>query len=470
MACYYVVISSTHLRDGKLRSIKGLFRGPIGARARSMVEKGSSLYCELCDKQYERQQQFDNHTSSYDHHHRQRLKELKQREFYRMLSSRRQRKGQEQGPQSMQQEKGSAQRTTVALDKSLNETDVFASCSKDPVVPQVWSSSHWLSSSPAERDLSITDITTIKLETSHTQTDVLDQTIQPGHVNKPPEPHPHVNQAAPLLATNITSDGCGLSGTNTHNVHSDTRVSFSLPKRNCMLRHQSAAVFLQTTTPKETQPPQNLVNLNLASSVKCKVPTDPVIGANLALKTTQKELKDFQENATQNTSLQRPKEPFCEVLSRDGTTVLLWPSEMVSYTRTAPSISFSVNPLLHNFRAKNTIKDVPMNRGEELGRKEPCVIKQAKQEQRQADTQGGGLLSRLESKLEHGGGQAATAGEVVAHGCWANHSPLGSSSKPKGWEEALGTVQLWMMMMRAGRAAIQKSRPFVAISKTPIVQ
>lgn len=30
MACYYIVISSTHLRDGQLRSIKGVFRGPIG--------------------------------------------------------------------------------------------------------------------------------------------------------------------------------------------------------------------------------------------------------------------------------------------------------------------------------------------------------------------------------------------------------------------------------------------------------
>lgn len=30
MACYYIVISSTHLHDGQLRNIKGVFRGPIG--------------------------------------------------------------------------------------------------------------------------------------------------------------------------------------------------------------------------------------------------------------------------------------------------------------------------------------------------------------------------------------------------------------------------------------------------------
>ena len=47
----------------------------------------------------------------------------------------------------------------------------------------------------------------------------------------------------------------------------------------------------------------------------------------------------------------RPKEPFCRVLSRDGTRVLLWPSEMVSYTKTSPPISYSVNPLLYDFQS-----------------------------------------------------------------------------------------------------------------------
>ncbi|CAL8348304.1 unnamed protein product [Boreogadus saida] len=55
-------------------------------------EGDSSLYCELCNKQYLRPQQFDNHINSYDHHHKQRLKELRQREFYRALACRRQRR------------------------------------------------------------------------------------------------------------------------------------------------------------------------------------------------------------------------------------------------------------------------------------------------------------------------------------------------------------------------------------------
>lgn len=34
-------------------------------------EGDSSFYCELCDKQYVRHQQYDNHINSYDHHHKQ---------------------------------------------------------------------------------------------------------------------------------------------------------------------------------------------------------------------------------------------------------------------------------------------------------------------------------------------------------------------------------------------------------------
>ncbi|XP_076373674.1 LOW QUALITY PROTEIN: uncharacterized protein LOC143258504 [Tachypleus tridentatus] len=43
----------------------------------------ANFYCDLCDKQYYKHQEFDNHINSYDHAHKQRLKELKQREFGR---------------------------------------------------------------------------------------------------------------------------------------------------------------------------------------------------------------------------------------------------------------------------------------------------------------------------------------------------------------------------------------------------
>ncbi|XP_069816752.1 zinc finger protein 804B [Dendropsophus ebraccatus] len=101
MACYYLVISSTHLSNGHFRSIKGVFRGPLhktGTTLPGYAEKGKSIanaledlkanfYCELCDKQYHKHQEFDNHINSYDHAHKQRLKELKQREFARNVAS-----------------------------------------------------------------------------------------------------------------------------------------------------------------------------------------------------------------------------------------------------------------------------------------------------------------------------------------------------------------------------------------------
>ncbi|XP_042346747.1 G patch domain-containing protein 8 [Plectropomus leopardus] len=99
-ACYYLVISSTHLSNGHFRRVKGVFRGPLCPTATSdspecaeralgcSVEDLKALfYCELCHKQYLRHQEFDNHINSYDHAHKQRLKELKHREFARNVSS-----------------------------------------------------------------------------------------------------------------------------------------------------------------------------------------------------------------------------------------------------------------------------------------------------------------------------------------------------------------------------------------------
>ncbi|XP_040900862.1 G patch domain-containing protein 8 [Toxotes jaculatrix] len=100
MACYYLVISSTHLSNGHFRRVKGVFRGPLCPTATSdsperaeralgcSVEDLKALfYCELCDKQYLRHQEFDNHINSYDHAHKQRLKDLKHREFARNVAS-----------------------------------------------------------------------------------------------------------------------------------------------------------------------------------------------------------------------------------------------------------------------------------------------------------------------------------------------------------------------------------------------
>ncbi|KAE8580716.1 hypothetical protein XENTR_v10024509 [Xenopus tropicalis] len=99
MECYYIVISSSHLSKGHFRNIKGVFRGPLthsrtldcaekeNTRSKTLEDLKANFYCDLCDKQYHKHQEFDNHINSYDHAHKQRLKELKQREFARNVAS-----------------------------------------------------------------------------------------------------------------------------------------------------------------------------------------------------------------------------------------------------------------------------------------------------------------------------------------------------------------------------------------------
>ncbi|XP_074981971.1 zinc finger protein 804B isoform X3 [Caretta caretta] len=57
------------------------------ATAKGLEDVKANFYCELCDKQYHKHQEFDNHINSYDHAHKQRLKDLKQREFARNVAS-----------------------------------------------------------------------------------------------------------------------------------------------------------------------------------------------------------------------------------------------------------------------------------------------------------------------------------------------------------------------------------------------
>lgn len=115
----------------------------------------------------------------------------------------------------------------------------------------------------------------------------------------------------------------------------------------------------------------------------------------------------------------RPKEPFCHVQSRDGSRVLLWPSEMVSYTTTSPSISYSINPLLYDFRAHNRAKE---GRTDKKGRLEerserikPSVIKQADSQQRQEVMEGGREEKLDEREGDNEGGQAGNPMEVISH-------------------------------------------------------
>jgi len=44
----------------------------------NVLDNNRTFYCQLCDKQYKRASEWENHLSSYDHNHKKRLKEAKE--------------------------------------------------------------------------------------------------------------------------------------------------------------------------------------------------------------------------------------------------------------------------------------------------------------------------------------------------------------------------------------------------------
>ncbi|MEE6489855.1 hypothetical protein FKM82_015701 [Ascaphus truei] len=66
---------------------------------------------------------------------------------------------------------------------------------------------------------------------------------------------------------------------------------------------------------------------------------------------------DTSKIKNKEVSRRRPNEAFVPVQSKDGSTVLQWPSEMLMYTCTQPSISYSCNPLNFDFRAPKSTEN-----------------------------------------------------------------------------------------------------------------
>ncbi|CAL8254327.1 unnamed protein product [Lota lota] len=320
MACYYIVISSTHLRDGQLRSIKGVFRGPIGSNGHRNADEGdSSLYCELCNKQYLRHQQFDNHINSYDHHHKQRLKELRQREFYRALACRRQRRQREerrrergfrrprhQQKEEQRGEEEESERRDGAFAPGSGPMFRSTTVAVEPVnamapagLKPSWADVHAKTSSPLAADpqsqlmqpflsLNPSLATNLINNTTHwdhprlsgnaiTTNNRDKNTDDPGMEAIADTRHPRTTTtiAAAALPSSTpdgghhltTPTGSSVSCKNTGKTPNKTGigvgsqcagrspvcgpssrirpVSFSLPKKSCLLLHQSAAVFIQ---------------------------------------------------------------------------------------------------------------------------------------------------------------------------------------------------------------------------------
>jgi len=57
-----------------------------------LKEETAAFYCEVCDKRYVKVKEFENHLSSYDHHHRKRFKEMRETEKARAKAKEKPRK------------------------------------------------------------------------------------------------------------------------------------------------------------------------------------------------------------------------------------------------------------------------------------------------------------------------------------------------------------------------------------------
>uniref|UniRef100_A0A3P8ZB55 C2H2-type domain-containing protein n=1 Tax=Esox lucius TaxID=8010 RepID=A0A3P8ZB55_ESOLU len=448
MACYYIVISSTHLSNGHLRNIKGVFRGPLNKngsknldyaqRERTMAEAledvKANFYCELCDKQYYKHQQFDNHINSYDHAHKQRLKELKQREFARNVASKSKKDGRKQERALQRLHELAEQRrevkcapgsgpmfrsTTVAVEGGPRGVHGDRASSRAPICTGVRATcpsitldtvtdntsriqaQQNMSSGVGKGDkkkmfsFSFPKKAYVKLESSAA---VFWEDVEEGSNRQackqrlsvlpvgPNSPMPPVGLNSSREKAQHNESGSHISDSKGQGLpHAPSRSDSSIPpadlcailvySENVPLPSAQTSVFHSHSNTLEDcglDRVQGSLNVNSAEreepegQQRLGTETDKMILADVSHKGelplsnctdqineaiyTQKVDKDLSDlEGEQLRSM--PCKPYCSVLSKDGRTVLQWPSEMLTLTKTSPSISYSCNPLHFDFRA-----------------------------------------------------------------------------------------------------------------------
>ncbi|XP_015267393.1 PREDICTED: zinc finger protein 804A [Gekko japonicus] len=482
MECYYIVISSAHLSNGHFRNIKGVFRGPLSKNgnktldyaekentiAKALEDLKANFYCELCDKQYYKHQEFDNHINSYDHAHKQRLKELKQREFARNVASksRKDERKQEKALQrlhklaELRKEAACApgsgpmfRSTTVTVRDHCNEILVNSAkneqefdftllhSSKAPgdvtsvavSTPEAAKNSKPDASKPGDPMLGLhgqkvgfsfafPKKASVKLESSAAafcdynddasaehglsrrsrfvpgpsaasiEETSLGMEEKPNPVAPLTEKHSDKPELTPLQdskeppveespmqeATELCSplshskeaepsslEGFGTdvdSTASTDERSRDAPGSQALPAENNSDEHignkcAGLPINEDCFSQQETQEgnDQNVGSDSHAAEDEIKKPSsDELIPANSEGETIALPCKQEPRK--------RPCEPFVPVLNKHGSTILQWPSEMLIYTNTEPSISYSCNPLCFDFRSSRASKSLERNK------------------------------------------------------------------------------------------------------------
>uniref|UniRef100_A0A672N6H6 Zinc finger protein 804A-like n=1 Tax=Sinocyclocheilus grahami TaxID=75366 RepID=A0A672N6H6_SINGR len=426
MACYYIVISSTHLSNGHFRNIKGVFRGPLSKNgnknldyaekektlAKALEDLKANFYCQLCDKQYYKHQEFDNHINSYDHAHKQRLKELKQREFARNVASKSRKDERKQERALRRLHELAEQRrevqcapgsgpmfksTTVAVEGSFRESccddaqEENQSCAAQDPGGQIHSSGCGLASKQlpwpyngrAKKQtfrrkiafsFSFPKKASVKLESSAA---VFCESMEEGSMEQ--------SHRQRLRAPPVELDLPG-SPTEENVLNCEEAVnSTSTQQGKHFQKSDNAGSQGSSDTPVVRESPSSTASDLCALLVYSEDVPSPAVSLlntspfclNMAdisgiteeghLTFSESPEKTFSDVSPKNNSLQqqeqvedataytpypftKPSQPFFSVLSRDGNTIFQWPSEMVTFTRAEPSLSFSCNPLHFDFK------------------------------------------------------------------------------------------------------------------------
>ncbi|NXA15370.1 Z804A protein, partial [Sapayoa aenigma] len=433
--------------------------------AKALEDLKANFYCELCDKQYYKHQEFDNHINSYDHAHKQRLKELKQREFARNVASksRKDERKQEKALQrlhklaELRKERTCApgsgpmfKSTTVTVQDDYNDVPKNAaidstnnqdfSCTVMHDAQNCKDIASVISSTPGDLCSNKADTNkctdqvqgaqghrvgfsfafpkkaAVKLESSaavfyeyNDETSVEHgfsrrSRFVPGTCNlQPPSaaqivvcPEEKHNCSDPLVEKCIDTAEGPEAHESKELASEESRVLKS-PALTPAVSHSkqllssdvdgcgmdvSAADLQDQTLPMAVDGAQVLpldgsryelqANRAFAQEVEegClslqDVPEENYKDGNSDPSTTEVELKSLGEVAvvpspSEESSSRAPKikldmhkrpcQPFVPVLSKYGSNILQWPSEMLIYTSTDPSISYSCNPLYFDFKS-----------------------------------------------------------------------------------------------------------------------
>ncbi|KAI5097160.1 G patch domain-containing protein 8 [Silurus meridionalis] len=437
------------------------------AIAKALEDLRANFYCELCDKQYQKHQEFDNHINSYDHAHKQRLKELKQREFARNVSSRSRKVGKKQekmlrrlhelAEQRKQQEcvPGSGpmfKQTTVAVD---GEEGGFSSIDGVPMTldsateessgedkgnsggfgqsspkpgPTISFSLRKNTSSPTPSvgsnapkvsvSFSFAKKAPVKLETAaavfadHGEEAIEGEECQEEAVEKTTG-----EEGGTASSTDSPQSGSGGTGGADEQPQSDDggTLASTLNKLNMMMKkeegysgqepeyyhymppahcrvkpHFQFLLFMKSSDQcssreeeedgeeeqeagqseaeveqKESknsdcksedsvsepvkEPDTNLTSL---PKVDTEVVSDNTPASNADSSSTGSQLVEAKQvlSESQDTGPRMPTDPFFLVLSKDESTTLQWPSELLEFTKAQPSLSYSCNPLYFDFK------------------------------------------------------------------------------------------------------------------------